>query len=93
MAATISQGVEAAVTLATTVTRLTITGPAKTIVIYESDVDVYIVTAGTADGGALPSTGRPKFLSTALPIEYDISPFGPIGLAGSASGTCRIEVR
>lgn len=96
MATTVARNAEQSVTLATTVTQLTgISMPApKKLIVYESDVDVYVVTLSTAtDGGALPSTGRAKFAASKLPIEYDVSPFGFVGLAGSASGTCRIEVR
>lgn len=95
MAQAVTPNVELPVTLATTVTQLTCaSGPFRKLVIYESDVDVYVVVLGSAtDGGALPATGRPKFSSSALPIEYDVSPFGFVGLAGSSAGTCRIEVR
>jgi hypothetical protein len=95
VAQAVTPNVELPVTLATTVTQLTCaSGTMRKLVIYESDVDVYVVTlSGTADGGALPSTGRPKFAASALPIEYDVSPFGFVGLAGVSAGTCRIEVR
>lgn len=94
MAQAVTPGVELPVTLATTVTQLTSASGMRKLVIYESDVDVYVVVkSGTADGDALPSTGRPKFSSSALPIEYDVSPFGFVGLAGASAGTCRIEVR
>lgn len=96
MATTITRNLEQAVTLATTVTQLTGFGspPPRTLLVSESDVDVYVVVKpGTADGDALPSTGRVKFKTTDMPITYDVSPYGFIGLAGSAAGTCRVELR
>lgn len=91
-----TRNTERSITLATTVTQLTGFGspPPKRILITESDVAVYVVTLSTTtDGGALPSTGRVKFATTALPIEYDVSPFGFLGLAGESAGTCRVELR
>lgn len=96
MPATMRIGVEQAVPLATTVNVVTaVDGSgaptrATTIAIYESDVDVYIVTKQVADGAALPDQGRPKF--TVFPVEYRL-PSGFVGLVGSGAGTCRAEVR
>lgn len=96
MAQAVDIGVELAVTLATTVTKLTGSKVpfARSILILESDVDVYVVTSKSAtDGGALPSSGRKKFSSSALPLEVSVVGAGFLGLAGSAAGTCRIELR
>lgn len=96
VAQAVEMGVELAVTLATTVTQLTgsLVPFARSILVLESDVDVYVVTLkGTADGGALPSTGRKKFATTALPIEVSLVGAGFVGLAGSSAGTCRVELR
>jgi hypothetical protein len=93
MAKAIALGVEDSVTLATTVTRLTMTAQAKKLLLVKSDVNVYLVTSDVADGAALPSTGRIEFASTALPKEVDISPYGQVGLAGVSAGTCRVLAR
>lgn len=99
MAEEVTPGVGRAVTLAATVTQLTLPAALppsrqiRTLVIYESDVDLYVVTSGAADGGALPATGRVPFASTALPVEYDVGAAGFVGLAGAGAGTCWVEVR
>lgn len=86
-------GVEQAVTLATTVTLITGIGRARRLIIYDTDVDLYLVTlTGTADGAALPSTGREMVKSTSgFPVELDIQGYGTIGLAGASSGTARVK--
>jgi hypothetical protein len=90
-------GIEESVTLATSVTQLTVPsgqGPMRSIVVWESTVDVYVVVSPTAtDGGALPDSGRPKLSSSSLPIEYDVSHARFVGVAGASSGTARVEVR
>lgn len=94
MATALVLGVEAPVSLTTSVVQISGVSAAKKLLIYESDVAVYVVVSSSAtDGGALPASGRPKFATTALPIEYDISPFGFVGLAGASAGTCRVEFR
>jgi len=94
MATTLTPGVEAPVTLATTVELLTVPSSVRTLVIWESDVGVYVVT-GAADAAALPSTGRRHVgtVTAGSPIEIDISAYGAVGLAGTGSGTARVEVR
>ena len=94
MSQSLTPGVEQAVTLATTVTLCLPTKPVRTLVVYSSDVLLYLVT-GVADGAALPSTGRRLLAAAAItdPIEHDISAYGAWGLAGSGSGTARVEVR
>lgn len=87
-------GVEQPITLATTVTLVTGVGAARKLLILESDQDVYLVTLkGTADGGALPSTGRLLFDAAILPVEVDIAGYGLIGFAGALAGTARVEFR
>lgn len=96
MASTMTRNVAKDVTLATTVTQLTGFGspPPKTIIISKSDVAVYLVTLSTVtDGGALPATGYHEFATTSLPITFDVSPYGFIGLAAASSGTARVELR
>lgn len=54
-------------------------------------VDVYIVTkagATVADEGRLVQKA-----SIDTGFQFDISPFGFLGLAGSAAGTVRVELR
>ena len=94
MAKSLTRCVPDDVTLATSMIELTIERPASSLVIYESDVAVYVVTQG-ADGGALPATAyRPLGTVTAgQPVEIDISPYGIVLLAGSGAGTARVEVR
>lgn len=96
MAQAVDIGVELAVTLATTVTKLTGSKVpfAKTLVLMESDVDVYVVTSKAAsDGGALPSSGRKKIEAADMPMPVDITGAGFIGVAGTSAGTCRLELR
>lgn len=93
MAVAATKNAEQAVSLATTVTRITGTGQCKTLLLYESDVDVYVVTSDVADGAALPSAGRVKFTAAKLPVEFNIAPYGYIGLAGASAGTVRCEFR
>ena len=88
-------GVEDAVTLGSTINR--ITGDAvkygSTLLIFESDVGVYVVAGDDADGAALPSTGRELYASSVMPVEIDLSSFGgQLALAGDASGSCRAKI-
>lgn len=92
MATALEMGVEGPVTLAATVTELTGISGANWLLIWESDVDLYIVT-GSSDGAALPSTGRRLIPTTILPFAYDIGSYGFIGLAGDGAGTARVEAR
>jgi hypothetical protein len=92
VATALSLGVEAPVTLATTVGELTGIGSAKWLVIWESDVDLYVVT-GSSDNAALPSTGRRKVPTSILPFAIEIGGYGFVGLAGSSAGTARVEAR
>ena len=92
MAVAATPGEEQPITLATTVTQITGTSSCRRLIIYETTVDLYLVTKAVADGAALPSTGRPKVcLSTERLIEIDISGRGFIGLAGTGAGTARVE--
>ena len=99
MAKELTPGVGDEVTLAATVTQLTLPAsyPAnrkiRTVVIYESDVDLYVVTHNATDGAALPATGRVPFAAAALPVEYDIGEAAFVGLAGTGAGACWVEVR
>lgn len=86
-------GISQTITLATTVTEITGAAMARTITIWESAVDLYVVTLkGTADGGALPSSGRRKISSSALPVEISIAGAGFLGLAGASAGDCHFEL-
>ncbi len=88
-----SLNTEQPVTLATTCTRINGVGQARWLVLYESDVDVYVVTAEVADGAALPSTGRAKIEAANMPQEINIAAYGYLSLAGSGAGTVRAEFR
>lgn len=97
-------GQQRAVTLAATVTQLSgfayPAGPhhgskmARTLVVWESDVDVYVVT-GSVDGATLPSVGA-RLIGTVIkgsPVEIAIDPSKFLGIAGSGVGTASCEVR
>jgi hypothetical protein len=99
MAVAISRNVGKAVTLATTVTRLTqTTGEfwSKLCLMGlpsgSSVGTVYIITNGTADGEALPSTGRVPVAVGAFPFWFDVTPFSTIGLAGDVAGDVEVLV-
>ena len=93
MAITGTLGISQTATLATTVSQVTGAGAAKTITIWESDVDLYVVTSkAVADGDALPSAGRRKISSSALPVEISIAGAGFLGLAGASAGDCHFEL-
>lgn len=105
MAVRLPVNTESAFTLATTCTLLTPVWPAhkrrlhgdpkpRTLVVYSSTTGVYIVT-GVADGAALPTEGRRDIgtVTAGSPLEFDITPYDTILLAGAASGTARIEIR
>jgi len=91
-------GVEGPITLATTVTQLVVVNTSeapKTIVLWESDVDVYVVAtslAGVADGGTLPDLDRRKVPAAVMPAEVSIAGKRFIGLAGEDAGTARFEL-
>ncbi len=86
-------GISQTITLATTVTQITGSGQAKTITLWESDVDVYVVTSkSVADGGALPSSGRRPVAAASMPIDIDISGAGFLGLAGASAGDLHFEL-
>jgi hypothetical protein len=90
----LSINVEAPVTLGTTVSQLSGISGAKSLILWESDVDVYVVLSPSAtDGGALPSTGRPLISTSVMPFEIDISPYGFVGVAAASAGTARVEAR
>ena len=85
------RGVGKSVTLATTVTRITAPSSpqCKVLTLFRATTStiIYVVTDGTADGAALPSTGRMAIDAADLPLDIDISPYGSIGLAGDAIGS------
>lgn len=96
MAKSLSQRVPDEVTLATTVTRLTRaafeTWSTLTIDrrVSGSVSTIYIDLVGTADGGALPSTGYIAISVANLPAVVDISGYGSVGLAGNAAGVVNV---
>jgi hypothetical protein len=92
VATPLSMGVEGPVSLLTTVNELTGISTAKWLVIWESDVELYVVT-GSSDGASLPSTGRRKVPTAILPFAIEIGGYGFVGLAGASAGTARVEAR
>jgi hypothetical protein len=85
-------GEEQPLTLAETVSVITGTSDARLLIVYETTVDLYLVTKAVADGAALPATGRPKVcLSTERLVVIDIAGRGFLGVAGTAAGTARVE--
>ena len=73
------------------VEQLTLGVGARWLILWESDVDVSIVTVsdGTAadDGRLVPAAAMDGGW------QLDIAGYGFIGLAGSGAGTCRVEIR
>lgn len=94
MAKTLLRGKPDDVTLATTANLLGLPVGAKTIVVTESDVPVYLVP-NVADGASLPSTAYHDLgtVTAGQPVEFDIATYGAVALASSGSGTARVEVR
>jgi hypothetical protein len=95
MAEQITRNIEQAVTFGVSVTNLEPTDgdQVRVLVIHSTDQDLYIVV-NAADGGTLPTTGRPPVRTSDCPYEYDCTPFRSVGLARqSADGTARVEVR
>lgn len=95
MAETLVRGVEKSMNVVATVTRLNFAPyvGVKYLIIEESTVDLYVVTADVADGGALPSSGRIPVPTSQLPKWIDIEQYGQVGLAGTGAGSARVEAR
>jgi hypothetical protein len=97
MAVAMIKGVEAPVTLATTVKQFTGVTGAQTIVLWGSDVDVYVVATALvgliADGGALPAVDRRLVPADLMPAEVDVSGKIFVGVAGASAGTLRCELK
>lgn len=93
MATSVPAGTLTDVTLAaaSAVETLTLPVGAQWLILWECSVDVYIVTVS---GGTAATNGR---LVPAASIvggyPFDISCYGFVGLAGSAAGTCSVEIR
>lgn len=97
MATTVPLGVITDVTLgaAEAVETITGAGSADWLILWPIDggqvVDVYVITKS---GGTANADGR---FVAATTIDggwqFDISPFGFLGLAGSAAGSVRVELR
>lgn len=82
---------------ASAVEQLTGIAQAKWLILYppasgDQLVDVAIVTRS---GGSVAADGRwvPKETIDLGGYPFDISPYGFVGLAGSAAGSVRVEVR
>lgn len=90
MAKAMEYGKEDSVTLATTQTTITGVDNATELTVWESDTNLYVVTHAPSDGAALPSNGRFRIPTSALPITVSLSEYGPVALAGAATGTCRV---
>lgn len=98
MATTVLMGVPTDVTLAAASAVETLTLPigAHWLMLFAPNggqlVDVFIVTKA---GGTAAADGRLVTLATinAGGYPFNISPYGFVGLAGSAAGTVRAEIR
>lgn len=97
MATALTRGFEGPVSLdGANVEQLTLAsgGTPRTLIVWEATADVRIVVHPTAtDGGALPSTGRGLVPTGSMPFEYDVSPFGFVGLYAATAATARVELR
>lgn len=83
--------VDVVLAAAKAVNQLTGLGAAEWLILWESDVEVHIVTKS---GGTADADGRPvPVASITGGYSIRIRDYGFVGLAGETAGTVRIEVR